>query len=131
MGSLCNRCLSTNTKYSFVNHTLFEDVSCVNLNIPGFCSFLGERSKHLKHHSILQALPDVPPAMADAVNRGSELIANLTVGTPWETVAKEVGNSFGVDSRIMRANVSKDIDHLVDVITSWMSSNTGPKLLRP
>ncbi|XP_044479858.1 uncharacterized protein LOC123206715 [Mangifera indica] len=78
-----------------------------------------------------QALPDVPPAMADAVNRGSELIANLTAGTPWETVAKEIGNSLGVDSRIIRANVSKDIDLLVDVITSWMSSNTGPKLLRP
>lgn len=69
--------------------------------------------------------------MADAVNRGSELIANLTAGTPWETVAKEIGNSLGVDSRIIRANVSKDIDLLVDVITSWMSSNTGPKLLRP
>ncbi|BBG93740.1 Protein of unknown function D [Prunus dulcis] len=27
-----------------------------------------------------QALPDVPPAMADAVNRGSEILANLTVG---------------------------------------------------
>lgn len=79
----------------------------------------------------MQALPDVPPAMADAVNRGSELIANLTAGTPWETVAKEIGNSLGVDSRIIRANVSKDIDLLVDVITSWMSSNTGPKLLRP
>ncbi|KAK8717180.1 hypothetical protein V6N13_044457 [Hibiscus sabdariffa] len=36
-----------------------------------------------------QALPDVPPAMADAVNRGSELLANLSAGTPWETVAKE------------------------------------------
>lgn len=80
--------------------------------------------------SILQALPDVPPAMADAVNRGSELLANLTVGTPWETVAKEVGNSFGADSPMLRAEVSKDVDLLVDVISSWMASNTGPKLLR-
>ncbi|KAG8649479.1 uncharacterized protein LOC110621745 [Manihot esculenta] len=78
-----------------------------------------------------QVLPDVPPAMADAVNRGSEFLANLTVGTPWETVAKEVGNTIGADSRILRAEVSKDINLLVEVITSWMASNSGPKLLRP
>ncbi|OMP10850.1 hypothetical protein COLO4_04222 [Corchorus olitorius] len=78
-----------------------------------------------------QALPDVPPAMADAVNRGSELLANLTVGTPWETVAKEVSNTLGVDSTVLRAETSKDMDLLVDVITSWMASNSGPKLLRP
>ncbi|KAK2965652.1 hypothetical protein RJ640_011728 [Escallonia rubra] len=78
-----------------------------------------------------QALPDVPPAMADAVNRGGELFANLTAGTPWETVAREVGNTLGVDSRILRADISKEIDLLVDVITSWMASNTGPKLLKP
>jgi hypothetical protein len=69
--------------------------------------------------------------MADAVNRGSELLTNLTVGTPWETVAKEVGSTLGVDSRILRAEISKDVDLLVDVITSWIASNTGPKLLRP
>nr|CAD1827432.1 unnamed protein product [Ananas comosus var. bracteatus] len=45
-----------------------------------------------------QVIPDVPPAMADAVNRGGELIANLTAGTPWEAVAKEVGNTLGTDS---------------------------------
>lgn len=80
--------------------------------------------------SPLQAFPDVPPAMADAVNRGSEFVANLTAGTPWESVAREMGNSFGVDSRVIRKDVSKDINILVDVITSWMASNTGPKLLR-
>lgn len=69
--------------------------------------------------------------MADAVNRGGELLANLTVGTPWESVAKEVGDTFGVDSKILRTEISKDVDQLVDVITSWMASNTGPKLLRP
>ncbi|KAL6188343.1 hypothetical protein ACLB2K_039736 [Fragaria x ananassa] len=79
-----------------------------------------------------QALPDVPPAMADAVNRGSEMLANLTVGTPWESVAKEVGNSLGVDStKILRAEVAKDLDLLVDVVASWMASNTGPRLLKP
>ncbi|XAR48272.1 hypothetical protein NMG60_11031029 [Bertholletia excelsa] len=78
-----------------------------------------------------QALPDVPPAMADAVNKGGEFLVNLTAGTPWETVAKEVGNSIGVDSGILRAEISKDMDLLVDVITSWMSSNAGPKFLRP
>lgn len=77
-----------------------------------------------------QAFPDVPPAMADAVNQGSELFANLTVGTPWENVAKEVGSTLGVDSRILRAQASKDVDNLVDVIISWMASNSGPRLLR-
>ena len=86
---------------------------------------------NLNYVLILQALPDVPPAMANAVNRGSELLANLTVGTPWETVAKEVGNTLGVDSTILRANISKDVDLLVDVIAAWMASNSGPKLLRP
>ncbi|KAL4376957.1 hypothetical protein GQ457_02G010450 [Hibiscus cannabinus] len=78
-----------------------------------------------------QALPDVPPAMADAVNRGSELLANLSAGTPWETVAKEVSNTIGVDAPVLRAEISKDINNLVDVITSWMSSNSGAKLLKP
>lgn len=79
----------------------------------------------------LQALPDVPPAMADAVNRGSELLSNLTIGTPLETVAKEVGNTLGMDSRVLRTQVSKEMDLLVDVISSWIASNAGPKLLRP
>ncbi|CAL5197309.1 unnamed protein product [Lathyrus oleraceus] len=79
-----------------------------------------------------QALPDVPPAMANAVNRGSELLSNLTLGTPWETVAKEVGNTLGMDStNILRAQVSKEMDILVDVISSWIASNAGPKFLRP
>ncbi|XP_058092734.1 uncharacterized protein LOC131239185 isoform X1 [Magnolia sinica] len=77
-----------------------------------------------------QALPDVPPAMADAVNRGSELLSNLTRGTPWETVGKEVGNTFGTDSTIIRAQLSKDFDLLVDETTSWMSSNSSPRLLQ-
>lgn len=77
-----------------------------------------------------QALPDVPPGMANAVNRGSELLANLTVGTPWETVAKEVGYTLGGDSKILRAEISKEIDLLVDVITTWMASNAGPRLLK-
>ncbi|KAB5573307.1 hypothetical protein DKX38_000501 [Salix brachista] len=76
-----------------------------------------------------QAFPDVPPAMADAVNQGSELFANLAAGTPWEKVAKEVGSSLGADSRILRAQESKDLDHLVDVIISWTASNSGPRLL--
>ncbi|KAM6570256.1 hypothetical protein CsatB_018241 [Cannabis sativa] len=78
-----------------------------------------------------QALPDVPPAMADAVNRGSEFLANLSAGTPWETVAKEVGNTLGTDSRILRTEISKDINLLVEVITSWMTSNAGQKSLKP
>ncbi|XP_023763864.2 uncharacterized protein LOC111912365 [Lactuca sativa] len=78
-----------------------------------------------------QALPDVPPGMVDAVNRGGELFANLTAGTPWEAVAKEVGNSLGVDSPTLRANNSKELDLLADTITAWMITNTGAKLLKP
>ena len=77
-----------------------------------------------------QSLPDVPPAMADAVNRGSEFLANMAVGTPWESVAKEVGGTLGMDSKILRAYTSKDLAQLVDATTSWMASNMGPKLLR-
>ncbi|EFH40087.1 hypothetical protein ARALYDRAFT_494828 [Arabidopsis lyrata subsp. lyrata] len=78
-----------------------------------------------------QALPDVPPGMVEAVNRGSEFLANIAVGTPWESMAKEVGGSLGMDSKILRADMSKDLALLVDAITSWMASNMGPKLLRP
>ncbi|KAL0305329.1 UNVERIFIED_CONTAM: hypothetical protein Sangu_3037500 [Sesamum angustifolium] len=78
-----------------------------------------------------QVLPDVPPAMADAVNRGGELLATLTAGTPWEAVAKEVGSTFGADSSIFRAYNPKELDLLVDVITMWIASNSGPRLLRP
>ncbi|KAK1259481.1 hypothetical protein QJS04_geneDACA021485 [Acorus gramineus] len=78
-----------------------------------------------------QVIPDVPPAMADAVNRGGELLANMTVGTPWEAVAKEVGNTLGPDRGILRAQASKDVDMLVDVVASWMDTNSGPRLLRP
>ncbi|XP_020591533.1 uncharacterized protein LOC110032294 [Phalaenopsis equestris] len=78
-----------------------------------------------------QVLPDVPPAMADVVNRGGELLANLTAGTPWESVAKEVSNTLGPNSRILRTQISKDIENLVDVIASWMSSNSSPRMLRP
>lgn len=79
---------------------------------------------------MLQVLPDVPPAMADAVNRGGEFLANLTAGTPWEAMAKEVSNTFGSDSRMFTTGNQKDIDMLVDVITAWISSNSGPRLLR-
>ncbi|KAF9595273.1 hypothetical protein IFM89_038408 [Coptis chinensis] len=75
-----------------------------------------------------QVIPDVPPGMADAVNRGSELLANLTVGTPWETVAREVNSTLGVD---IKSQISKDVDLLVDVIASWMTSTMGSMLLKP
>ncbi|RWW60945.1 hypothetical protein BHE74_00032019, partial [Ensete ventricosum] len=75
-------------------------------------------------------VPDIPPAMADAVNRGGEILSNLTAGTPWEAVAREVGSTLGTDSGIVRAQISKDIDALVDLMTSWMDSNSGPRLIR-
>lgn len=78
-----------------------------------------------------QAVPDVPPAMADAMNRGGEFFATLSAGTPWETVAKEVSTTLGADSKILRADISKDLNLLVNVITTWLTANTGPRLLRP
>ncbi|XP_076885566.1 uncharacterized protein LOC143535114 [Bidens hawaiensis] len=77
-----------------------------------------------------QALPDVPSGMVDAVNRGGELWANLTAGTPLETVAKEVSSSLGVDSTILRADVSKEFDLLVDTVADWMINNAGTRLLK-
>lgn len=112
---------------SMASH-LWKQLTCIS---RGLVHLSVKEVSNLNYVLILQALPDVPPAMANAVNRGSELLANLTVGTPWETVAKEVGNTLGVDSRILRANISKDVDLLVDVITAWTASNSGPKLLRP
>lgn len=81
----------------------------------------------------MQALPDVPPAMADAVNRGGEFLATLTSGTPWETVAKEVSSTLGArpEPNILRADVTKDINLLVNVIMTWLMANTGPRVLKP
>ncbi|ERN06454.1 hypothetical protein AMTR_s00016p00259610 [Amborella trichopoda] len=78
-----------------------------------------------------QVFPEVPPAMADAVNKGGELLANLAVGTPWETVAREVGTSLGAESQVLRTQNVKDVDQLVDVIASWMQLHSGPRLLTP
>uniref|UniRef100_A0A251UI90 Putative alpha/Beta hydrolase fold protein n=1 Tax=Helianthus annuus TaxID=4232 RepID=A0A251UI90_HELAN len=78
-----------------------------------------------------QALPDVPPGMVDAVNRSGEFWANLTAGTPLETVAKDVSSSLGVDSTALRANISKEFDLLVDTIADWMVKNAGTRLLKP
>lgn len=83
----------------------------------------------LKLFNLCQALPDVPPTMVDAVNRGGELLANLTAGTPWEPATREVANALGVESTILRAGISKDMDMLVDVITSWINFNMGNKQL--
>lgn len=67
--------------------------------------------------------------MTDAMNMGGELFTNLASGTPWESVAKEVGSSLGMDSGM--AQISKGVDDLVNVIASWMISNSGPYLPPP
>ncbi|XP_078432513.1 gut esterase (DUF1350) [Wolffia australiana] len=72
-----------------------------------------------------QVLPNVPPGMADTVNRGSEFLAGLTAGTPWEAVAKEVGSTFGADSVTLRSKPSKEMIALVDAITSWIASSAS------
>lgn len=79
--------------------------------------------------NLCQAIPDVPPTMAEAVNRGGEFLANLTAGTPWEPATREVANALGAESTILRAGTSKDMDMLVDVITSWINFNMGKKQL--
>ncbi|QHN81047.1 uncharacterized protein DS421_20g683490 [Arachis hypogaea] len=48
--------------------------------------------------SIAAGLTKCSTSNADAVNHESEILSNLMVGTPWKTVAKEVGNTFGIDS---------------------------------
>ncbi|KAL7142122.1 hypothetical protein ABFS83_08G102100 [Erythranthe nasuta] len=80
--------------------------------------------------SMLDVIPDVPLGMADAVNRGGELLATLSAGTPWESVAKEVGSTFTTDSQIFRSENTKDIDLLVDTIASWIAFNASARLLR-
>ncbi|KAH9328915.1 hypothetical protein KI387_001023, partial [Taxus chinensis] len=74
-----------------------------------------------------QVLPDVPPPMADVVTRGGEILANLAAGTPWESVAKEVNTSLGVDMGL-RKQILQDIDQLVDEITTWMMSSSQKRL---
>ncbi|XP_050372727.1 uncharacterized protein LOC126790511 [Argentina anserina] len=128
--------ISRNLLVRFKDDTIDETsiLAQVLSSDSAICSMLDMSTRLLPGDHALplqQAIPDVPPAMADAVNRGSEMLANLSVGTPWESVAKEVGNSLGVDStKILRAEVSKDLDLLVDVVASWMASNTGPRLLK-
>lgn len=78
-----------------------------------------------------QVVPNVPPSVANVVNRGSELLSNLTAGTPWEAVAKEVGSTLGANSGSLRAQITEEVDMLAEVITTWMASNSGPRLLRP
>ncbi|KAK4380539.1 hypothetical protein RND71_002401 [Anisodus tanguticus] len=95
-----------------------------DLPVFGIGHSLGSVIHLLIGNFVFSALPDVPPAMTDAVNRSSKLLANLTAGTPWENVTKEVGNTLGnVDSIILNSGNSKDLDMLVETITSWMYSN--------
>jgi len=56
-----------------------------------------------------------------AISAMLDLYVNLASGTPWETVARDVSSTLGIDSRFVRVETSKDLDHLVDVISSWMS----------
>lgn len=74
-----------------------------------------------------QVLPEVPPPMADAVTRGGEILTNLTAGTPWETVAKEVNTSLGADTGL-RQQIIQDIDQLVDEIATWIISSSLKRL---
>ncbi|KAK4764417.1 hypothetical protein SAY87_013855 [Trapa incisa] len=127
--------ISRNLLIKFKDDTIDETTTLAQVlsSEAAICSMLDMSIRTLPGDHALplqQVFPDVPPAMADAMNRGSEFIANLTAGTPWESVAKEMGSSFGVDSGVIRQDASKDMDLLVDAITSWIASNTGPKLLR-
>lgn len=72
----------------------------------------------------MQVVPVVPPAMADAVSRGSEILANLAAGTPWATVARDVGQSFNPDltAQGLRQQVLEDIEMLVDEVATWIQA---------
>lgn len=69
-----------------------------------------------------QVLPVIPPGMADAVSRGSEILASLAAGTPWANVARDVGESFGTDltSQGLRQQILEDIELLVEEVATWM-----------
>ncbi|XP_024536427.1 uncharacterized protein LOC9645252 [Selaginella moellendorffii] len=69
-----------------------------------------------------QVFPEVPGVMADAVTRGSDLLASLAAGTLFEGVAKEVGQTFGSDpaSQRLRQQLLEDIENLVEEIAAWM-----------
>ncbi|CAM8956860.1 unnamed protein product [Rhodiola kirilowii] len=129
--------ISRNLLIKFKDDTIDETSTLAQIlsSESAISSMLDMSIRQLRGDHVLplqQGLPNVPPAMADAVNRGSELLANMTAGTPWEAVAKEVGNTLGVDSKILGTdNTTKDLESLVDVIISWMASNSGPKLLKP
>lgn len=64
-----------------------------------------------------QILPEVPPVMADAVNRGSRLLESLAAGTPLAAVMKGVSDSASVQ---LREQVIQDIEKLVDEVAGWM-----------
>nr|CAE75962.1 OJ000315_02.20 [Oryza sativa Japonica Group] len=65
-----------------------------------------------------QVLPDVPPAMADAVNRGGELLTNLATGTPWEAVAKEVGTGGAQYCTVLSANLQFSFTRNVHLVAT-------------
>ncbi|KAH7293130.1 hypothetical protein KP509_28G013200 [Ceratopteris richardii] len=71
-----------------------------------------------------QVVPVVPSAMADAVSRGSEILANLAAGTPWASVARDVGQSFNSDmsSQGLRQQIIDDIEELVDEVATWIEA---------
>ncbi|KAI5065953.1 hypothetical protein GOP47_0018577 [Adiantum capillus-veneris] len=74
-----------------------------------------------------QVLPVVPPAMADAVSRGSEILANLAAGTPWASVARDVGQSLNTDltAQGVRQQITEDIEELVDEVWNLGLMPTG------
>ncbi|KAL6003668.1 hypothetical protein ACLOJK_023902 [Asimina triloba] len=79
-----------------------------------------------RHKTVaLQAFLDVPPAVADAINQGGELLSNLTMGTPLETMAKDVSSTLGTSSMVGWSQISKDFDLLVDAVASWMKLTLG------
>lgn len=72
-----------------------------------------------------QVVPVVPPAMADAVSKGGEILANLAAGTPWATMARDVGQSFGTDltAQGLRQQILEDIEMLVEEVATWMQAS--------
>ncbi|MCO5554038.1 hypothetical protein L7F22_007564 [Adiantum nelumboides] len=72
-----------------------------------------------------QVVPVVPPAMADAVSKGSEILANLAAGTPWASVARDVGQSLNTDltAQRLRQQIIEDIKELVDEVATWIQAS--------
>jgi hypothetical protein len=76
---------------------------------------------HLHFNFVVQVFPVVPPNMARAINRGSELSSTMAAGTPSAEIAK--GLRSNPTAQRLREEVIENIESLIDEIASWMTAS--------